>query len=81
MVLKGYTDGTFKPEQSITRAEFAALLNRLLDILSSNDISASQFADVKKGAWYEKDINAAASNAQGAKIQFIRLPMKRGTEN
>lgn len=62
MVLKGYTGGTFKPEQSITRAEFAALLNRLLGILPSSNTSASKFEDVKKGAWYEKDINAAVSS-------------------
>lgn len=62
MVLKGYTDGTFKPEQSITRAEFAALLNRMLGILPSTNTLASKFADIKKGAWYEKDIIAAVSS-------------------
>ncbi|REK71958.1 S-layer homology domain-containing protein [Paenibacillus paeoniae] len=61
LVMEGFVDGTFKPEKSITRAEFAAILNRSLGILPGSDKSASQFKDVKKGAWYEKDVNASVS--------------------
>ena len=31
-LIKGYTDGTFRPDDSITRAEFMALVNRAFGI-------------------------------------------------
>ena len=33
-ILKGYEDGTFKPENNITRAEFVAIMNRALGTVS-----------------------------------------------
>lgn len=35
-ILTGYTDGTFKPEESITRAEFASVIARFAELTSAN---------------------------------------------
>ncbi len=56
--LQGYPDGTFKPQNSITRAQFATVLVRFLD---GDAISAGDyyFNDVS-GHWAEADIKKAA---------------------
>jgi hypothetical protein len=60
-ILNGYPDGTFKPNGSITRAEFAAIAVRFEfsgDINLLPDVP-SPFSDVS-GHWAEKYINLAA---------------------
>ncbi|MGM0884206.1 MAG: S-layer homology domain-containing protein [Bacillota bacterium] len=65
-VLNGYADGTFKPENPITRAELA----KVIIIASGNEAAAKwmqtikpEFKDVKTNVWYSGYINAA--KAQG----------------
>ena len=49
--LKGYPDGTIRPDATITRAEFAALVNRVTGFhLKSSKIA--DFTDVKETSWY-----------------------------
>lgn len=45
-VINGYTDGSFQPNKTVTRAEFAALVARALDLPSAT----SSFKDVPKTA-------------------------------
>ena len=33
-IVAGYTDGTFKPNNNVTRSEFAAILSRVLQLQS-----------------------------------------------
>lgn len=56
--LNGYTDGTFRPEKNMTRAEAAQMFyNLLLD----QDISATvSFADVPADMWCADAVNALA---------------------
>ena len=50
-ILGGYEDGTFRPNASITRAEFAKIAVSFFDY---EGIGAdSGFADVAPGSWYE----------------------------
>ena len=63
-IIKGYEDGTFKPENSITRAELA----KIVVIATGNESAATlmanvkpSFKDVKAGAWYTGYINVAAA--------------------
>jgi hypothetical protein len=56
-VVKGYTDGSFKPNGLVTRAEAASILVKALGIIPSGE--ESSFKDVKKGAWYENSVSAA----------------------
>lgn len=53
----GYADGTFKPNQQVSRAEFVALVNRAFAIGSST--AAAGFTDVKENQWYYKEVAAA----------------------
>lgn len=66
-VVKGYTDGTFKAETRINRAEFAQLVVNpfLLDTNSMNNCIAENvsvsstnvfFSDVSKDAWYATSV-------------------------
>jgi hypothetical protein len=48
-IIKGYPDGTFKPDQPITRAEFAALLNKAFDLQPIR--AARKFKDIPKKYW------------------------------
>ncbi|MGG1845496.1 S-layer homology domain-containing protein [Brevibacillus agri] len=53
-LLKGYPDGTIKPERTITRAEYAALLERVLKMTSSapQPVDTAVFMDVKPSDWF-----------------------------
>lgn len=55
---KGYADGTFKPGASVTRAEFAVLLDRV----STNqpDGTSASFSDVS-GNWSESGVKSASA--------------------
>jgi hypothetical protein len=48
-IIKGYPDGTFRPDQPITRAEFAALLNKAFDLKPIRE--GRRFKDVPKNYW------------------------------
>ncbi len=50
-ITSGYADGTFKPNNALTRAEMVVLLVRSLGIPMINPSKAS-FSDVKKTDWY-----------------------------
>ncbi len=53
----GYSDGTFKPNKEVSRAEFVALVNRAFSI--DKNVASAGFSDVSEGKWYYKDISAA----------------------
>lgn len=55
-VLKGYPDGSFKPDHNVTRAELTSIINKLFGFSASAE---SQFSDVPQGAWYAKDLAVA----------------------
>ena len=56
-ILHGYEDGSFRPNDNITRAEFAAIAARF-DKTKTTDVSS--FSDIS-GHWAEKDIAHAAT--------------------
>ncbi len=60
-LFKGYEDGTFAPEGEITRAEFAAIIVRLLgqEAQSEGAKAATQFADVPASHWAAGYVNIA----------------------
>ena len=60
----GYTDGTFRPDQNITRAETIVMVNRILGRSASADTVVKgykTFSDVAAGAWYYWDIVEASN--------------------
>ncbi len=60
-IIKGYTDGTFAPEGEITRAEFAAIIVRLLgqEAQAEGAKATTQFIDVPAEHWAAGYINIA----------------------
>jgi hypothetical protein len=58
-ILTGYPDGTFRPQQSITRAEFAAIVTRFDEIYKNAE---SPFADIYTGYWAYDYIASAYLN-------------------
>ncbi|WP_010094766.1 S-layer homology domain-containing protein [Ornithinibacillus scapharcae] len=59
-IMGGYPDGTFKPNNQVTRAEFTSFLVRALDLKQTSN--KKSFSDVKSGAWYASAISIATSN-------------------
>ena len=58
----GYGNGEVRPQNSITRAEVAAIFFRLLkdDVRDDNLTANSVFTDVALGKWYNKSISTMA---------------------
>jgi Caspase domain/S-layer homology domain len=56
-IIKGYPDGSFKPDQPITRAEFAALLNRAFDLQPLR--AGRNFKDIPTNYWAAEVIQKA----------------------
>lgn len=61
-VLDGYPDGTFKPQNSITRAEMAAIVCRMIakDEEASELAGKTEFTDVAADHWATGYINYAS---------------------
>ena len=59
-ILNGYLDGTFKPEENITRAEFAKIIVSATDTLDTS--SESSFTDVSTDDWYYYYVSSAYKN-------------------
>ena len=57
--IQGYPDGTFRPEQEITRAETAVLINKLLGKKAAVGDALHEFADLSPGHWAYDDIMSA----------------------
>ena len=59
----GYTDGTVKPDNNVTRAETAAMLYRLLTERRRNEIqtTSNSFSDVSADDWYNASVSAMAN--------------------
>ena len=68
--IKGYTDGTFRPKNNITRAEVMTLVNRVLERGVDEDglaEDAIQWADNKPGDWYYYDVQEATNSHEYAR--------------
>lgn len=57
-IIKGYPDGTYKPEKSISRAEFSSIISKLFNYI---DKSGNKFSDVSSGDWYNEVVSKAAA--------------------
>ncbi len=54
--LKGYEDGSFRPDSQITRAEFITMVNNALGYTEKAEI---KFSDVKSDDWYYSEVQKA----------------------
>ena len=56
-VVSGPGDGTFRPNNKVTRAEFLKMLMTAFSLIDKN--AASTFSDVKEGMWYYEAVATA----------------------
>ena len=56
--VSGYEDGTFKPDRTITRAEFSTMLNKAMKIEITENIN---FSDVREKEWCYKEIQKSVA--------------------
>lgn len=57
-IIRGYEDGTFRPDQAITRAEFTAIAARFAKISTDRTVD---FSDVSVNMWYYDAVRTAVS--------------------
>ena len=83
--MDGYGDGTFRPDNVMTRAEAAKVIYELLT--AKPPVSSSSFSDVKSGQWYYTAVNALAQkdivggygdgtfqpNAPITRVEFLKI--------
>ncbi len=53
---QGYNNGTFRPENTITRAEFITLLNRAIGLIELGEVG---FVDVLEENWFHHEVGKA----------------------
>ena len=56
--IAGYEDGSFRPSQSVTRAEFVTMANKFFDRSGGAEFGCS-FADVNEDDWFFADVATA----------------------
>ena len=62
-IIKGYEDGTFRPDAPVTRAEFTAMTVRYYDLFNEVKYPANttKYSDIDSSYWAVKDISFATS--------------------
>ena len=61
-LLGGYEDGTFRPDQTITRAEVAIVINRMLGRdIADRAADTRTWSDNPETAWFFQDIQEATN--------------------
>ncbi len=74
--ISGYPDGTFKPDNFITRAEFAKILASIVPPMPYLD--EIDFKDVKEGDWYYESVAALVTLGAVSKAEYFN-PSKQIT--
>jgi hypothetical protein len=60
-IMKGYADGTFKPNKVLTRAEAVTIINRILGRGPLEGVKTSPWKDVQPSHWAYGDIVEATT--------------------
>ncbi len=59
-VLAGYPDGSFRPDENVTRAEFTAMITKALGLRDATDYSITNYKDLSPKHWAYRDIQIAS---------------------
>ncbi|MEK7085779.1 MAG: S-layer homology domain-containing protein, partial [Patescibacteria group bacterium] len=92
--IKGYKDGSFKPNNNLNRAEAGILLCRVLGIDETETVTTKPFSDVDGKSWYGgcvsalKDIKIVKGNPDGTykpitninRAEFLALAIRTYSE-
>lgn len=71
--INGYPDGSFHPDKHISRAEFIAIINKILG-LSSHKPSPANFTDVSSSDWYYESVENAVNAGMVKGYGTVFLP-------
>lgn len=58
-IIAGFPDGTFKPDQAVTRAQFAAMIQKAFNQNPTRQLSPGGFSDVPANYWAAEAIREA----------------------
>lgn len=58
-IIEGYPSGFFLPDKSVTRAEFAVMINKTFELDDIDTSDSVELSDVPYTAWYYEDIAVA----------------------
>ena len=61
-IITGYEDGTFKPDNTVTRAEAATMIVRMLGQADEAEMGETSFTDVAADNWASGYVNVAYAN-------------------
>ena len=61
-ILEGYEDRSFRPDNSVTRAEFTAIIGRFFDLTAASEAA---YTDISQH-WAEELIRSRGGNAAGS---------------
>ncbi len=59
-ILAGYPDGTFRPDEKVTRAEFSAMITKALGLRDADNFSVTIYKDLSPKHWAYRDIQIAS---------------------
>ena len=60
LLIRGYEDGSFRPGNSVSRAEFATIMLRACGLLTA-PVEESNYADVSESDWYYDEVSIATA--------------------
>ena len=55
-VLSGYPDGYYRPDQQVTRAEFATIVTKALGLRNLDEITFTEYKDIDENHWAYYDV-------------------------
>lgn len=61
-IIKGFSDGTFRPDANITRAQACTLISKAFPKLTSSEPGNTNFFDVNTHSWYAEAVAYCAAN-------------------
>ncbi len=61
-IMEGFDDGTFRPDDTLTRAEAAAIMVRLIGLEDDAEQGETAFCDVPESHWASGYVNVAEAN-------------------
>lgn len=70
-IVSGYPDGTFKPDNPVTRAELSKIISLAFDLKESGEIN---YSDIDNSAWYYQYLKCASRY-----IPVYSLPIENET--
>ncbi|QKS46422.1 glycosyl hydrolase 53 family protein [Paenibacillus cellulosilyticus] len=63
-IMTGYSDGSFKPDQYLSRAEAVTIINRILGLELTADVTTPTWSDVPSTHWAFQAIEAASGTKE-----------------